>query len=175
MPGLNLLPWREYQRRAEIRRLSVRLAAVGLLALWGVWFADHLARQAQQRQGLENASLQQAIGQLDAQLAKSAQHGVEREQVQQHQQAFERLQGQRFLLFELFEQLEEVVPEGMYLTAVTREGERLHIQGVASAGALVAHLLRGLSGTFAQVMLQQTHAVDDGEAFEVSVVMRAKP
>ncbi|MEG1041926.1 MAG: PilN domain-containing protein [Pseudomonas sp.] len=175
MLSLNLLPWREHQRQAEIRRLSVRLAAIGLLTVLIVCLGDYLVRQAQQRQGLENASLQQAIAQLDGQLAKIAQHGVEQEQVKQHQQVLERLQGQRLFLFELFEHLEAVVPEGVYLTAVTHEDAGLHLQGVARSGTLVAQLLRGLSGAFGEAMLQHASAVDEGEAFEVSVVMRPKP
>ena len=173
MPELNLLPWREQRRQARIRRLQGLLLGVGLLAALITWGADYLARQAQHRQELENASIGQAVDHFDAQLTQISQHKVEREQVQHRLQALEALQGRRWFLVDLFEQLESAVPEGVYLTAVTRQGAHLHIHGLARSGSLVAQLLRNLSSALGEAELQQMKAVDEGEAFELSVTMRA--
>ncbi|TDF84981.1 PilN domain-containing protein [Pseudomonas sp. H9] len=174
MPELNLLPWREHQCRADIRRLQRRLVIVGLMAVLTVGLTDYWGRQTLHRQWLEAAALHQAGEQLDGQLAKVVEHSAEQEQVQQRLQTLEQLQGQRLFLVELFAQLERALPEGVYLTAVTREGERLYIQGLADSGALVAHLLRGLSSGLGEATLQQVNAVDEGEAFDISVTMRGK-
>lgn len=173
MPALNLLPWRERSRQAGIRRLQGVLLGVGLLAALTIWLTDHLGRQAQQRQILENASIRQAIERLDARLVQVAQYKVEQEQAQHKLQALEHLQGKRLFLVELFENLERAVPQGVYLTTVTRQGMQLHIQGLARSGSLVAQLLRNLSSGLGVAEMQQMKAVDEGEAFELSVTMRA--
>ncbi|WP_422418002.1 PilN domain-containing protein [Pseudomonas sp. GZD-222] len=171
MPALNLLPWREQSRHVGIRRLQGLLLGVGLLAVLIVWVADQLGRQVQQRQMRERTSIHQAIERLDAQLAQVAQLKVEQEQVEHRLQALGHLQGKQLFLLELFESLERAVPQGVYLTAVTREGMHLHIHGLARSGSLVAQLLRNLSSALGEAEMQQMKAVDEGEAFELSVTM----
>jgi type IV pilus assembly protein PilN len=172
MPALNLLPWREQRRQAGVRHLQGLLLGVGLLAALITWVTDHLGRQAQHRQMLENASIRQAVERFDAQLTQLSQHKIEREQVQHRLQALEALQGRRLFLVDLLEQLERAVPHGVYLTAVTRQGTHLHLHGVARSSSLVAQLLRNLSSALGEAELQQMKAVDEGEAFELSVAMR---
>ncbi|PSS56715.1 PilN domain-containing protein [Pseudomonas sp. BBP2017] len=173
MPGLNLLPWREQRRLAGIRRLQLLLCGVGLMAVLVTVLTDYLGRQAQQRQIRENATIQQAIDSLDAQLAQLAQHEVEQQQIRGRLQALESLRGKRLFLVDLLEQLERAVPQGVQLTAATRQGARLHIHGLAHSGSLVAQLLRNLSCALGKTELQQVKAVDEGEAFELSVALRA--
>ncbi|MGH8380483.1 PilN domain-containing protein [Pseudomonas sp.] len=175
MPGLNLLPWREQQRQAGIRRLQGLLLGVGLMAALITWLTDYLGRQVQHRQMLESASTRQAIERFDAQLTQLSQHTVEQEQIQHRLQALEYLQGKRLFLVDLLVQLERAVPQGVYLTAVTREGTRLHIHGLARSGSLVAQLLRNLSSALGEADMQQMKAVDEGEAFELSVALRGEP
>lgn len=175
MPELNLLPWREQRRQAGIRRLQGLLLGVGLLAALITWVVDHLGRQAQHRQMLENALIRQNVDRFDAQLKQLSQHKVEREHVQHKLHALENLQGRRLFLIDLLEQLERAVPQGVYLTAVTRQGAHLHINGLARSSSLVAQLLRNLSSELGEAEMQQMKAVDEGEAFELSVVMRVGP
>ncbi|MEG0861780.1 MAG: PilN domain-containing protein [Pseudomonas sp.] len=175
MPELNLLPWREQRRQAGVRHLQGLVLGVCLLAALITWVTDHLGRQAQQRQMLENAAIQQAVDHFDAQLAQISRHKGEREQVQHRLQTLESLQGRRLFLVDLFEQLERAVPQGVHLTAVSRQGSQLHIHGLARSGSLVAQLLRNLSSALGEAEMQQMKAVDEGEAFELSVAMRIGP
>ncbi|MNJ42262.1 Fimbrial assembly protein (PilN) [compost metagenome] len=172
MPGLNLLPWREHQHQAATRRLLGLLFGVALIAVLITWVIDQWGRQAQYRQTLEVASVRQAIEGIDDQLALMAQRALEQQQVQQQVQALASLQGGRWHLVELLEQLEGAVPQGVYLTAVSREGLQLRIQGLAQSGTLVAQLLRNLACGLGEATMQQLKAVDEGEAFELSVALR---
>lgn len=174
MPGLNLLPWREQKLQAGIRRMQLALLGVGLMAVLVTVLADLLGRQAQQRQIVENAAIQQVIDGFDAQLVQIAQHKIEQEQIQGRLQALESLQGKRVFLVDLLKQLERVVPPGVQLTALTRQGARLHIHGLAHSGSLVAQLLRNLSDALGKAELQQMKAVDEGETFELSVTLRGE-
>jgi type IV pilus assembly protein PilN len=175
MPELNLLPWREQRRQAGLRRLQGLLLGIGLLAALITWVADHLGQQVQRRQAHAYASIRQAVDHSDAQLAQISQLKVERQQVQRSVQALEHLQGKRWMLADLFEQLERAVPEGVYLTTVTRQGTDLQVHGLARSGSLVAQLLRNLSSALGVAEMRQMKAVDEGEAFELSVTMRIEP
>lgn len=175
MPEMNLLPWREQRRQAALRRLQGRLLGVGLLAALITWMADHLGQQAQRRQTLAYASIQQGIERSDLQLARISQLKAEREQVQYNAQTLENLQDKRWLLADFLEQLERAVPEGVYLTTVTRQGTHLQVHGLARSGSLVAQLLRNLSSALGVAQMQQMKAVDEGEAFELSVALRIGP
>lgn len=174
MPGLNLLPWREQKLQTGIRRMQLALFGVGLMAVLVTVLTDYLGRQVQQRHVVENAAIQQAIDGLDGQLTRLAQHKIEQEQIQGRLQVLELLQGKRVFLVDLLEQLERAVPPGVQLTALTRQGARLHIHGLAHSGSLVAQLLRDLSCALGKAELQQMKAVDEGEAFELSVTLRGE-
>ncbi|AIL64112.1 type IV fimbrial biogenesis protein PilN [Pseudomonas alkylphenolica] len=175
MPGLNLLPWREQQLQAGIRRMQLALFGVGLMAVLVTVLTDYLGRQVQQRHVVEHAAIRLIIDGLDSQLAQVAQHKIEQEQIQDRLQALESLQGKRVFLVDLLEQLERVVPPGVQLTALTRQGARLHVHGLAHSGSLVAQLLRNLSCALVKAELQHMKAVDEGEMFELSVTLRGEP
>lgn len=172
MLDLNLLPWRERQRQAGIRRVQYWLLALGLVVALIVALVDRQARQAQQRHWLDSAATREVIARVEVQLAQGLQFEAEREQVAQMLQTLEQLQGKRYFLIELFEQLERAVPQGVYLTAVSRQGMHLQVRGLAQSGVLVAQLLRNLSSAIGEADLQQMKAVDEGEAFELSVALR---
>lgn len=172
MPGLNLLPWRAQRCHAGIRRLQGLLLGVGLLAALIVGLTDHFGRQAQHRHLLESASIQQVIEHFDVQLAQIALGKVEQEQVLQMLQALEHLQSKRHFQVDLLERLEQVLPQDVHFTTVTRTGARLDIRGLAHSGSLVAQLLRNLSSVIGEADVQQMKAVDEGEAFELSVALR---
>ncbi|QYX46153.1 PilN domain-containing protein [Pseudomonas tussilaginis] len=174
MPGLNLLPWREQQRNVQIRRFQVLLLGVVIVAGLITWLTDYLGRQVQHRRILEDTSIRQAIERFDAQLAQLTQHKEEQRQVQYRLQQLDDLQRRRWLLVDLLEQLERAVPPGVYLTTVTRQEARLHIHGLARSGSQVAQLLRNLSGALGEVDMQQMKAVDEGQAFELSVALRGE-
>lgn len=175
MQGLNLLPWRERQRRVAIRRLQAQLLGVGLAAVLMVWFIDAMGRKAEHRQQLDKASVQQALDVLDGQLAQLARQQIEHSQVERQLGGLTVLQGKRWALVDLFERVQRAVPQHVYLTALTHHDERLNLHGVARSGALVAQLMRNLADEVGVTDMQQLKAVDEGEAFELSVALRGLP
>lgn len=64
MLRINLLPWREQQRQAALRRLRLMLVGGVLLALCVVLLMDQLARQRAQQQAMANVSQQAVIAGL---------------------------------------------------------------------------------------------------------------
>src|ERR1700723_2208540 len=107
MPRINLLPWREQERKVRRREFlvaagaavfaSVILVIVGKL-VYSSW--------------------------TDAQLEKNK---LLRKEI------IERLQRKRPEIVHLFDELVKIVPEGVYLTALKENGNKLEIHGVAQS------------------------------------------
>ncbi|MFK0086039.1 PilN domain-containing protein [Pseudomonas sp. NPDC090755] len=171
---MNLLPWREQRRQLRVRRLQGWMLGMVLIALLVIWRVDAYGREALQRQAREDVATRQVIEGLDAQLERLAQQKVDHAQVRDRLEALERLQTRRLSRVDLFERLAGTVPQGVYLTALRTQGQRLWVMGVADSGSLVAQLLRNLSGEIGEADLQQVKAVDAGEAFELGLVVRGE-
>lgn len=174
MPDMNLLPWREQRRQLRIRRLQGWMLGMVLIVLLVIWRVDAGGRESLQRQARDDAATRQVMEGLDAQLERLAQQKVDHEQIRDRLEMLERLQAGRLSRVDLFERLAGAVPQGVYLTGLTAQGPRLRVTGVADSGSLVAQLLRNLSGEIGDADLQQVKAVDAGEAFELSLVVRGE-
>lgn len=72
MMRLNLLPWRERQRQAALRRFRGQLVGGALLALCAVMLVDQLARQRGHQQVLANTQRQATLDAQDEQLQSLA-------------------------------------------------------------------------------------------------------
>ncbi|MDF2487532.1 MAG: hypothetical protein K0S77_154 [Pseudomonas sp.] len=74
-----------------------------------------------------------------------------------------------------FEQLEQVLPEGLYLTGLTLKGSEVQLQGLAGSASLVAQFMRGLQAvpSLQKVALQQLRGDARGEAFRLSARLLA--
>ena len=72
MMRLNLMPWRERQRLAALRRLRLMLLGGMFLGLCAVLLMDQLVRERAQRQAIDNSNRQAAMAELDAQLEQLA-------------------------------------------------------------------------------------------------------
>ncbi|MFK8330673.1 PilN domain-containing protein [Pseudomonas sp. BJa5] len=169
---MNLLPWREQRLQRRIRHLQGGMLGVGLVALLVIWRVDACAREALLRQARDDATTRQVIEALDAQLEQLAQHKAAQEQIRDRVEVLEQLQAGRLSRVALLERLADAVPQGVYLTALTAQGQRLRLTGVADSGSLIAQLLRNLSSELGDADVHQIKAVDAGEAFELSLIAR---
>jgi type IV pilus assembly protein PilN len=167
MLRINLLPWREQQRLAALRRFQLMLIGSVVLALCVVLLMDQLARQRAQHQAAANLGRQAAIAGLNRQL----------EQLDVIQQALDAARAQtasldalfadRGLLTALFSDLERALPEGVQVVEMKVEGERLHLVGLAASSAVIAQLMRdlGRSGILLDLELKQIKSLPAGEEF----------
>lgn len=141
---INLLP-----HRAEARRQRQRafLTALGLAALAGLAcaaLAGLVLQQATERQRARNAYLGQAIGRLELQIREVAQLQEEIDQLKAREQAVEQLQAERNLPVRIFEQLLARTPEGIVLSSLRMDGERVQLGGLAQSNERVSEFLRQL-------------------------------
>jgi len=110
MMRLNLLPWRERQRQAALRRFRGQLIAGALLALCAVMLVDQLARQRGQQQVLANTQRQATLDIQDEQLQPLAEVRAQHEALLARVVALEGLRAHQGVLAGVFADVEGALP-----------------------------------------------------------------
>ncbi len=141
---INLLPHREAarKRRKDLFNVGLGLSALAAGLLAGVvflWFQSQISAQQE-----KNQILQTEIKKFDAQIKDIA--GLESEitALRARQQAVEDLQSDRNLPVHLLTELVRQLPEGVYISSMRQEGQKVALQGVAQSNERVSELLRNL-------------------------------
>jgi len=167
MLRLNLLPWRERQRLAAVRRFKLTLVASVLFALCGVMLLDHLARQRLQAQAFAIAQGQDALQALEAELAYIDGLREQRDAMLAQYAALERLRSGQGLALALFAELERVMPEGLSLSELSVRDDRLQLLGLVASSAVLAQLMRDLeqSAVLRGLELKRLRKLSAGEEF----------
>lgn len=167
MMRLNLLPWRERQRQAALRRFRGQLVAGALLALCAVMLVDQLARQRGQQQALANTQFQAALEELDEQLRPLADVRTQHAALLARASALEGLRAHQGVLAGLFADLEGALPEGVQLLELSLESGRLQMTGLAASGAVVAQFMRDLnrSSVLLDLELKRIKSLPGGDEF----------
>ena len=147
MPRINLLPWREAQRKE--RKLAF-LVALGIAALAaGVTaFAAYLLYgsmiEGQQRR---NNELRVAIKKLDKEIEEINSLETAKQKFIARMEIIEKLQRSRPEIVHVFDEIVRTLPEGVYLTAVKQNGMRLKFEGIAQSSTRVSTFMRNLDGS----------------------------
>ncbi len=147
MPRINLLPWREAQRKERKLHFMVALggAAVGACVVTaGVYLLYTGLIDAQdQRNGLLKAQIQILDRQIEEinSLEKTKQQFIARMQI------IEKLQRSRPKIVHLFDQIVKTLPDGVYLTSITQTGEHLKFTGVAQSSTRVSTFMRNIDSS----------------------------
>jgi len=147
MPRINLLPWRDAQRKE--RKLAF-LVALGIAALAaGVTaFAAYLLYgsmiEAQQRR---NNQLRVAIKTLDHEIEEINSLESAKQKFIARMEIIEKLQRSRPEIVHVFDEVVRTLPEGVYLTSVKQSGMRLKFEGIAQSSTRVSSFMRNIDGS----------------------------
>ena len=147
MPRINLLPWREGQRKerklAFLVALGVAAVAAGVTA-----FAAYLLYgsmiEAQQRR---NNQLRAAIRTLDHEIEEINSLESAKQKFIARMEIIEKLQRSRPEIVHVFDEIVHTLPEGVYLTSVKQSGMRLKFEGIAQSSTRVSSFMRNIDGS----------------------------
>jgi type IV pilus assembly protein PilN len=147
MPRINLLPWREAERKQ--RRQEFAVGAVGALLLAGlITFAvNWQMSSAIEAQNDRNRYLQSEIANLDKQIAEILDLEQQKKRLESRIQVIEQLERSRPEIVHVFDQLVRTLPDGVYLTGIKQSNRRLTLRGVAQSSTRVASYMRNLDAS----------------------------
>jgi type IV pilus assembly protein PilN len=147
MPRINLIPWREAERKRKRQEFGV--GAVAALVMAGVLaFAVDLQMQgAISYQNERNQFLKDEIAKLDKQIAEIQQLDQQKQRLLARMQVIEQLERSRPEVVHLFDQLVRTLPDGVYLTAVKQNDRKVQLKGVAQSSTRVSSYMRNLDAS----------------------------
>jgi len=147
MPRINLLPWREEERKKRQRDFLISMAVsfvAAIVVLAGTVFAysQMIDNQRSRNVRLENeiVELERSISEID---------GLERqkERLLARMEIIEQLQRSRPEIVHLFDEVTRQLPEGVYLTGMTQTGSSIEVKGVAQSSTRVSALMRQIDAS----------------------------
>jgi type IV pilus assembly protein PilN len=147
MPRINLLPWRDEQRRERKLAFLVALGG-GTIAAVVVAFVAYLLMgsmvDAQQRR---NEMLRAEIKRLDKQIEEINDLESAKQKFIARMEIIEKLQRSRPQIVHLFDEIVRALPDGVYLTSVKQTDKRLKFEGVAQSSTRVSAFMRNIDGS----------------------------
>src|ERR1700675_3594758 len=145
MPRINLLPWREQDRK--IRRREFMVAAGGAIFASVIFILGGklLYSSWTDSQNEKNNLLKKEIVKLDAQIADIQDLENRKQRLVARMEIIEKLQRKRPEIVHLFDEIVKTVPEGIYLTAIKQTGNKLEIHGIAQSSTRVSTFSRTIN------------------------------
>jgi type IV pilus assembly protein PilN len=146
MPRINLLPWRDEERKERKLKFLVALggAVIGafLVAFVGYLMMDSMVSAQEAR----NEKLKAEIAELDKQIEKINSLEADKARFIARMDVIEKLQRSRPEIVHIFDEIAKQLPDGVYLTELSQEGRRIKFQGVAQSSTRVSAFMRNIDG-----------------------------
>jgi len=147
MPRINLLPWREAQRKIKRREFLLAAGAAvvaGCVVAGGgkLLYSSWIDTQTQR-----NELLKKEIGKLDAQITDILDLENRKQRLIARMQIIETLQRSRPEVVHLFDEIVHTVPEGVYLTSIKESGKSLELKGIAQSSTRVSTFMRNIDAS----------------------------
>ncbi|MEJ0037212.1 MAG: PilN domain-containing protein [Gammaproteobacteria bacterium] len=147
MPRINLLPWRDEERKERklgfFVAIGVATLAAGVVAFFGYLMLNSMIDSQNQR----NEKLRAEIRLLDKQIEEINNLESSKQKFIARMEIIEKLQRSRPEIVHLFDEIVKQLPEGVYLTAVKQQDKRLRFDGVAQSSTRVSAFMRNIDGS----------------------------
>ena len=147
MPRINLLPWREAQRKERKLKFMGFLGGAVLCAFVATGGVYVIYNGMIDAQDARNELLKQQIKVLDRQIEEINNLEQTKRQFIARMQIIEKLQRSRPEIVHLFDQIVRTLPDGVYLTSVTETGDHLKFSGVAQSSTRVSNFMRNIDAS----------------------------
>ncbi|MBV8853573.1 MAG: PilN domain-containing protein [Sinobacteraceae bacterium] len=147
MPRINLLPWREHQRKERKLAFTVALG-VSALAAAVVTFAIYLMFGSMiDAQEHRNEQLRAEIKHLDKQIEEINDLENSKQKFIARMEIIEKLQRSRPEIVHVFDEIVRTLPDGVYLTGVKQTDKRFQFDGVAQSSTRVSSFMRNIDSS----------------------------
>jgi type IV pilus assembly protein PilN len=147
MPRINLIPWREAERKRKRQEFGVG-AISALVAAAAIAFLVNLQMSAAiDNQNERNQYLKGEIAQLDKQITEILALEQQKERLRARIQVIEQLERSRPEIVHVFDQLVRTIPDGVYLMSLKQTDRNLVVKGRAESSTRVASYMRSLDAS----------------------------
>jgi type IV pilus assembly protein PilN len=147
MPRINLLPWRDEERKERKVKFLVALGGAAVAAMLTAFVGYLLMDSMVSAQDVRNAKLKDQIAELDKQIEKINSLEADKARFIARMEVIEKLQRSRPEIVHVFDEIAKQIPDGVYLTGISQNGQRLRFEGVAQSSTRVSAFMRNIDGS----------------------------
>ncbi len=142
MARINLLPWRA-ERQKERKKQFFLMLGMSALAGLAVWFLINSYYNGQiSGQQARNAFLDQEIVTVQSKITEIQALEEKKNKLLNRKLVIEELQANRSQMVHLFDSLVRTIPDGVILTSIKQEGDKLTLEGRSQSNARVSTYMR---------------------------------
>lgn len=147
MTKINLLDWRAARREKRRQEFVARMglgvvAALGLVALGWVMMGNAVSRQQER-----NAYLTQQIAEIDQKIKEIEELEKVKQNLLARMRVIEQLQSSRSATVHFFDEIVNTLPDGITLTAVQQNGDKVQINGIAESNGRISTYMKNLEAS----------------------------
>jgi type IV pilus assembly protein PilN len=147
MAHINLLPWREEERKRKKNEFYTVVGAA-VIAMAVAVLATHMyVAGLIDYQLSRNNFLKQEIVLVEKKIKEIQDLERKKEQLISRMRIIERLQGNRPEIVHLFDELAKTVPEGLFINTLEQKERNVVIKGTAQSNARVSAFMRALENS----------------------------
>ncbi len=176
MPRINLLPWREEERRTRQREFGVAaggafIGGIAVTMLTMLVYASMINTQE-----LRTERLESEIEILQAEIEKIDSLERDKENLLARMEIIDQLQKSRPEIVHLFDEIVRQLPAGVYLTGMKQTGSRIEIRGIAQSSTRVSALMRRIASSewLADPEVERVETTEIGSARQAEFVVYLK-
>ena len=147
MARINLLPWREEQRRQLTKQFVSRLFLCAVLTAVVVFYGWFHIGGLIDYQNSRNRYLQGQIQTLQAQLEEIKELESTKERLLARMDVIQTLQTRRPQIVHLFHELASTLPDGVFLSGIKQSQNAVTLEGLAESNARVSAYMRNLDAS----------------------------
>jgi type IV pilus assembly protein PilN len=147
MPRINLLPWRDKERKTRRREFGIAAGGAVLAAILFALGGKLMYSSWIESQTAKNNLLKKEIGKLDAQITDILDLENRKQRLLARMEIIETLQRSRPEIVHLFDEMVRTVPDGIYLTSIKQTGRKLELHGVAQSSTRVSTFMRNIDAS----------------------------
>jgi len=147
MPRINLVPWREAERKRKRQEFGVGAFGALMFAAVISFGVNWQMQSAIDDQNERNQYLKTQIADLDKQIAEILDLEQQKQRLQARIQVIEQLELSRPEIVHVFDQLVRTTPDGIYLTGIKQTNRKIELKGVAQSSTRVASYMRNIDSS----------------------------
>ena len=147
MPRINLLPWREGERKERKLAFTVALGVAALAAGLTTFVAYIAFGSMVEAQEARNEKLRTEIKAVDKQIEEINNLENSKQKFIARMTIIEQLQRSRPEIVHVFDEIVKTLPDGVYLTGVKQSASKLKFEGVAQSSTRVSSFMRNIDAS----------------------------
>lgn len=147
MININLLPWREELEEERKKEFLFLIGVAAAMAASIILFIHIIISRQIQFQNDDNTYLKNEIKILEKQIAEIKAIDKEKKQLLEKMKVIQSLQASRPEVVKLFDGIVRLIPEGLYLTNLSRTADVVRIDGKAESNTRVSTLMRNIENS----------------------------